>query len=61
MKTWLRRHWLAAAGALAGATAGVAYAHFVGCSTGGCFITSSPWTAGPFGALVGGLLFSPRR
>ncbi len=38
---------------LAGAIAGLAYQRLVGCSTGTCLITSSPWTATAYGAVVG--------
>jgi hypothetical protein len=41
-----------------GAVAGYALYYFVGCSTGGCPLTSNPWTATGYGALLGWLLSS---
>ncbi len=49
-----------AAGAL-GAAAAAAYAHFVGCRTGTCPITSSVWTAGTYGLVVGAIAGWPSR
>jgi hypothetical protein len=52
-----RSRWRAALGLALGAGAGAAYAHFVGCRTGTCPLTSNVWTAALFfgfsGALVG--------
>ena len=39
-----------------GATAGFLYAHFVGCPTGGCPLTSNRYIATAYGALIGFLL-----
>jgi hypothetical protein len=59
----LRPHWRTALGAALGATGGALYAHFIGCHTGTCAITSSVWSAGFFfgvtGAVVG--MPGPRR
>lgn len=55
----LRRHWRTALGAAAGATGGALYAHFVGCHTGTCLITSSVWTAGAFFGVTGALVAMP--
>ena len=55
----LRRHWRTALGAAAGAAGGALYAHFVGCRTGTCLITSSVWTAGAFFGLTGALVAMP--
>lgn len=44
---------------LVGAIAGYAYWHYVGCSTGTCPITSSPWGSTLWGAAIGGALFFP--
>lgn len=52
-------HWRTALGVLAGASAGALYAHFVGCRTGTCPLTSSPWSAGLYGALVGAVVGWP--
>lgn len=46
-------------GAVAGAGVGAAYAHYVGCFTGGCPLTSNPVTAALFGAAMGAMLLSP--
>ncbi|MCO6461815.1 MAG: hypothetical protein J5I59_10445 [Saprospiraceae bacterium] len=45
-------------GIFLGALAGYAYYHYVGCSTGTCFITSNPWNSTVYGALLGGLFFT---
>jgi hypothetical protein len=45
----------AAVGLTAGAALGVAVYNLLGCPTGGCIITSSPWSAGAYGAAVGTL------
>jgi outer membrane lipoprotein SlyB len=39
-----------------GALAGFLYAHFVGCRTGSCPLTSNPYTATVYGAVIGLLL-----
>ena len=53
-----RRVTLAVAGAVTGGALGFGYYLMVGCPTGGCPLTSSPWvTTGwgaAFGALIGG-------
>ena len=36
-----------------GAAGGYAYYRFVGCSTGGCPITSNPWISTAYGAFLG--------
>ncbi len=56
-----RSHLRTALVAAAGATAGAAYAHFVGCRTGTCPITSSIWNASLYGAAVGAILGWPSR
>jgi hypothetical protein len=55
----VRRHWRTALGAAAGAAGGALYAHFVGCHTGTCLITSSVWTAGLFFGVTGALVAAP--
>ena len=55
----LARHWRTAAGALVGATGGGLYAHFIGCHTGTCLLTSSVWTAAAFFGLTGALVAMP--
>jgi hypothetical protein len=41
-----------------GALAGYAYYYFVGCASGTCAITSKPFNATLYGAVMGGLLFN---
>ncbi len=55
----LRRHARTVLGAAAGAIGGALYAHFVGCRTGTCIITSSVWTAGLFFGATGALVAMP--
>ena len=56
-----RSPWRGVLAAAVGAAAGGAYAHFVGCRTGTCLITSSVWTASLYGAAVGVLAGWPER
>jgi len=51
----------AALAATFGAIVGGLYAHFIGCKTGTCPITSSIWSASLYGALVGALAGWPSR
>jgi len=57
--TLFRRHWRTALGASAGAAGGALYAHFIGCHTGACLITSSVWTAALFFGVTGALVAAP--
>jgi hypothetical protein len=43
-------------GVLLGGLAGFAYYSQVGCATGHCPITSSPWISTAYGAVFGGLI-----
>jgi hypothetical protein len=54
-----RSHWRTALGAVLGAAGGAAYAHFVGCHTGTCPLTSNVWTAGLFFGFTGALVGAP--
>ena len=56
-----RSHWRTALGALLGAGGGAAYAHFIGCRTGTCPLTSNVWTAGLFFGFAGGLVGWPAK
>ncbi len=56
-----RSHVRTAIAATLGAAAGAAYAHFVGCRSGTCLITSTVWGASLFGAVVGTVLGWPTR
>ncbi|MBW2277949.1 MAG: hypothetical protein JRF63_10675 [Deltaproteobacteria bacterium] len=55
LSPWQRRALKAGLGATAGAALGFAYYTFVGCSTGGCAITSDPLVTSGYGAVLGGL------
>lgn len=56
-----RSHARTAVVAIAGAAMGAAYAHFVGCATGSCPLTSNVWTASLYGGAVGSVLGWPSR
>jgi uncharacterized membrane protein len=49
---------LAIIGGVAGGIGGYLYYYYVGCTSGGCPITSSPVMSVIWGALMGGLLLS---
>lgn len=51
-----KRVWLPLAATLVGIIGGYAYYYFVGCSSGSCPITSSPWGSMLFGGAIGLLL-----
>ncbi len=55
----LKRHWRTLLGAVVGAVGGALYAHFIGCRTGTCAITSSVWTAGLFFGITGAVVGMP--
>lgn len=57
MKNFIKKHLLRIIGAWVGAIAGFVYYHFVGCASGTCPITSSPYISVLYGALLGYLLF----
>ncbi len=59
MTPLLRRHWRTLMGGALGALGGGLYAHFVGCRTGTCAITSSVWTASLFFGLTGAIALMP--
>lgn len=44
-------------GLIIGALAGYLYYHFIGCTSGGCAITSNPYMSILWGAVLGYLLF----
>jgi hypothetical protein len=48
-----------AAGALAGAAGGAAYAYFVGCHTGTCPLTGNVWGAALFFGFTGAVVLAP--
>lgn len=43
-------------GVVAGAVLGFLYSRFIGCRTGTCPLTSNPYSATLYGAVLGGLL-----
>ena len=53
-----RYFWKPFLGTLAGGVGGFLYYHFVGCSTGSCFITSHSYSSIIFGGLAGYLITS---
>ena len=58
LKSWLKRHGLLVVGLVVGAVGGYLYWRYVGCASGTCPITTSPWTSTVWGAAIGGLLMS---
>lgn len=54
----IRKHRLTILGGLLGGLGGFLYWRFVGCASGGCPITSSPFMSTLWGLLMGGLLFN---
>lgn len=56
--TYLKKHWLMGIGVVVGAIAGFLYWRFVGCTSGTCPITSSPFMSTLWGMLLGGSIFN---
>jgi len=54
---FLKDNFLAITGIVIGIGGGFMYYHFIGCRTGSCPITSSPWLSMLWGAAVGYLVF----
>ena len=46
---------------LVGSAGGWLYYRYVGCATGACAITSSPWLSTGFGCVLGSLLYTVLR
>jgi hypothetical protein len=61
MKSSLIKYKFEIIGAMAGAVAGWCYWYFVGCASGSCAITSSPFNSTMYGVLMGGILGSMFR
>ncbi|NOX17282.1 MAG: hypothetical protein GXO87_03250 [Chlorobi bacterium] len=57
-KTFLLKRILPVA---AGAGLGFAYYYFIGCSSGGCAITSNPYISTAYGAALGLILAFPTK
>ncbi len=53
----IKKHYLSIIGIVIGAIGGFAYYHFIGCNSGQCPITSSPYISTIYGAIIGGLVF----
>jgi len=56
-----RARWLQLLGIALGALIGAGYAHFIGCRTGACPITSNAWISGIYGGAMGALITGGRR
>ncbi|MEI6555086.1 MAG: DUF6132 family protein [Paludibacter sp.] len=57
MTEFIKKYILKIAGIITGALGGFAYYYFVGCESGSCPITSSPYVSTIYGAVMGYLLF----
>lgn len=55
---FLQKNSRTIAGIILGAVGGFLYWKFIGCSTGSCAITSSPYNSTLYGSVMGGLIFS---
>ena len=58
IKKVFTQHWLVLLGVVIGALGGYLYWLYIGCSSGSCPFTSSPFLSSMWGAVMGGLLFS---
>lgn len=58
IKKVFTQYWLVILGVVIGALGGYLYWLYIGCSSGSCPITSSPFLSSLWGAVMGGLLFS---
>jgi hypothetical protein len=58
MTSKLKKYRLTILGAILGAIGGYSYYYFVGCASGTCAITSSPFNSTIYGIFMGGLLFN---
>lgn len=57
IKDFIIKNRFALIGGALGAVGGYAYYYFIGCSTGACAITSSPFMSTIWGTAMGALLF----
>jgi xanthine/uracil permease len=55
---YFKRHLITVIGVLVGLAAGYLYWLKVGCLSGSCPITSSPFNSSIYGAMMGGLFFN---
>lgn len=58
MKKLIKKYRLELSGALVGLAAGWSYWYFIGCASGTCAITSSPYNSALYGMLMGFLTFN---
>lgn len=58
IKAFIKKNWLTLVGIIIGAIGGYLYWKYVGCTTGTCPITASPFNSTLWGVVLGGLLFS---
>ena len=58
IKKVFTQYWLVLLGVVIGALGGYLYWLYIGCSSGSCPITSSPFLSSLWGVVMGGLLFS---
>ncbi|MBP6231414.1 MAG: hypothetical protein KA397_07180 [Paludibacteraceae bacterium] len=58
IKQWVKQNILYIIGSIVGAIGGYIYWYFIGCDSGGCPITSSPYNSVIWGAIMGALLLS---
>lgn len=63
IKYWLltKNNYMVVSGIFAGLAGGFLYYYFIGCRTGSCPITSSPWISMLWGAVMGYLIFDMFR
>ncbi|MFA6199601.1 MAG: DUF6132 family protein [Bacteroidales bacterium] len=61
MKNLIKKYRVMILGVIIGIIGGFLYWKFIGCSSGTCPITSSPINSTVFGAIIGGLMFSPNK
>jgi phage shock protein E len=55
---FFNKNKLSIIGSILGAISGYLYYYFVGCASGTCAITSSPFNSSMYGAVMGALLFN---
>jgi xanthine/uracil permease len=58
IKQKFKKYWLTLLGVAIGVVGGYLYWRYVGCESGSCPITSSPYMSSLWGAVMGGLVFS---
>ena len=57
-KLWIKKYGLTALGAVLGMVGGYLYWRYVGCASGTCPITSSPYMSTLWGGMIGGLFLN---